>query len=444
MMPLTEDSPCSQHFPRSTRARKRVVGIAVGDIVLCQYDAYPIWPAVIQKADEGHLSGKYRAVLPTTDNQVVLAYHCYFPDDDSSAWIRADLIVKFHPAFLPFIQVSQCSTFHVPQSLALQHATRQYQDFTLINSTTATTICTAKHDPLSQENNGDRLTLVRMLGQWFLQSRNSLSLHASLQCVPQFTYESALKDRRKLPHVLRINLAPATLWPRNVLPPVRIPEGLHSTHMVESHESIMKNSGYAHTRQACAHIPRPPAISQQVSHTGLGPQRSGGGTITTAVEEMATSCIRRKRSKRQRTRSEGGAVTKKRRGSGETKYDVDEASNCTMMSESKFNSRQKEIYENSLFEQATTKFTVHRKNATKLIVRREICMNNSSGVASHTMGFMKSENENEEGDDDDDGDEECQSSKRSKGRVSWGAMRTLETCQFRPVGHAKQNVPNLT
>lgn len=183
-----------------------------GQLVLCQYDTYPVWPAHIHVCESPYYKGLYYAELPTTSGQPTMAYHCYFPDDDTTAWIRHDLVVPFHPTFLPLIRVSATDTaFHSAQTNALGLAEAHY-------SRILSSLPPDHPLRLTLPSQHDRLKTAHMLGQWLLHHIHARRRPRLAMC--ELDYSAMLRDGRRLPHCLRSNLAPARMWLRQLLPSV--------------------------------------------------------------------------------------------------------------------------------------------------------------------------------------------------------------------------------
>lgn len=389
--------------------------------MLCQYDAYPIWPAIICKDDDGSLKGKFRAVVSTSDGSSTTAYHCFFFDDDSSAWIRADLIVKFHPSLLPFVRVASTEVaYHTSQNLALSEAQQRYASNAMNEARSA------HSDPLSTDNDQDRIALVTMLGQWFLQG-NLLATKPRLELV-DFVYDAALADGRKLPHCLRTKLAPARMWPRIVLPAVRIAGQVEASPVAD-----VRRTGAT-------------GLSDKTAWRGSEAPRVARGRKTLPVFEcgapgratipetaMATGVTMNG------TVATGGGVGK-RKGSGT-------APRC------KKRPRMQEHSANSTrLHQTSAPHLPGTSAAGEHSVCTEISENGSPGSArqmdggssrvdgarelqSGTENLSDGVSETMEFDGGDNG---------QQGRVGWAAMSTVETCQFHPAGQAATSVVDLT
>lgn len=193
-----------------------------GDLVLCQYDAYPVWPAVIQVSDEPPFAGLYRRRIVCVNRCAVVAFHCYFPDDDSAAWIQSDLIVAFHASFPLLVRVwKHHPELHASQSQALCAASERHRR---LRSDSAQTqghkedVADEVRKPGYEQDASvaDKLCVSSMLGQWLLKSCDT-PYPEGLEVAP-FDYEEMLRDGRKLPHVLRERLGPSRDWPRQVVP----------------------------------------------------------------------------------------------------------------------------------------------------------------------------------------------------------------------------------
>lgn len=386
----------------------------VGDLVLCQYDAYPIWPAVIVKADDGNLKGKFRAVVPTATDGMTTAYHCYFSDDDSSAWIRADLIVKFHPNLIRFIRVAPSDfTFFAAQANALDEAKRRYAD----------TVTSQAHftqtDPISAASDQDRIAVVTMLGQWFLQTTAS----TPTPCAPRldlisFSYEAALVDGRKLPHVLRSKLAPARMWPRAPLAAIKIPGQGEPFPNVGARcggtDNVARRTVWpSETRR----IPRGrktlPVFEGNGYGRGAAPATAGATTATSNGTAVTAAG------------AEGGT-------SGDTKRK--KRPRCEMTLDNHEYARSSDTMDG----EASASTTISEKGVSRTRKREaeedevtERWKKRGYGVANYADGIS----ETMECDTRDGG---------HQGRVGWGAMRTVETCQFRPAGRTTLDIVDLT
>lgn len=412
----------SRQYIQPTR-RHTPANFYVGDLVLCQYDAYPVWPAVICKADDGSLTGKFRAVVPTSDGGTTTAYHCFFFDDDSSAWIRDDLIVKFHPSLVALVQVAPSeAAYYTAQMRALNQAQNRFS-----NSNT-TEGRSAQSDPLSASNDQDRLALALMLGQWFLHG-NSMPSKPRLQ-IAEFCYDAAMMDGRKLPHCLRTKLAPARMWPRNVLAAVKVAGQGEPSPIVDVRctETTAVGGNAARRKETCR-VPRGRKTLPVFEGCGAGrgsapetPMEAGARTTATGCTlngtgtiagggAVGTSAPTSRCKKRPRIQEHSTNSTRVQQGASLQALSGGELSTCTEVSENRSSScghpRKRsfsQVYD-----------ARERQNGKE---------NYSDGV-SETMEF----------DAVDSGQE---------GRVGWAAMRTVETCQFHPAEGTRADAVNLT
>lgn len=150
-----------------------------------------------------------------------------FPNDHSTAWVRADLIVKFHPDISSYVQVSAMSCEYASeQNIALDDAIKYYHD-KLMNQAPASVLppnpFPARNSP---QSDAYKRGVVRLLGQWMLLTFNEFE-SPSLIVSGRFKYLDMVADGRKLPPVLRDNLAPFRYWPKKTVVPVH-PDGIVS------------------------------------------------------------------------------------------------------------------------------------------------------------------------------------------------------------------------
>lgn len=200
-----------------------------GDVVLTQYDRYPIWPACIVKAKSGPYRGLSRAVLLTENGELAEAYHCQFPDDNCCAWIRTELLALYHPKLVSIVKVSLTeNAFGAAQHKAFQIADDLFKErklsITLLPYTKhlrSRTISGVKAESKNDQylelkpSLVDKRAVRQQLCQFFLMADFGKKLQEKR--IENFNYFKMLKDARCIPLLLREALGPAREWPRTGL-----------------------------------------------------------------------------------------------------------------------------------------------------------------------------------------------------------------------------------
>ncbi|CAN8077056.1 unnamed protein product [Agarophyton chilense] len=107
---------------------RRKLRFRPGDLVLCRYYNYPVWPAVVAATHQPASKGRYFTMRPTrSGDDAVMAYWVTFAGETVGGWIRCDCIVPYHPSYAAQIEVHSQISIYKERRQALKVAELEYK-----------------------------------------------------------------------------------------------------------------------------------------------------------------------------------------------------------------------------------------------------------------------------------------------------------------------------
>ncbi|PXF48609.1 hypothetical protein BWQ96_01461 [Gracilariopsis chorda] len=98
-----------------------------GDIVLCRYFNYPVWPATVSRTHQPALRGRYFTMRPTrSGDDAIMAYWVIFSGERVGGWVRTDCLVPYNPMYAHRAQLPSTDPIHHDQKRALSVAADEH------------------------------------------------------------------------------------------------------------------------------------------------------------------------------------------------------------------------------------------------------------------------------------------------------------------------------
>ncbi|KAI0565027.1 leucine-rich repeat extensin-like protein [Gracilaria domingensis] len=108
--------------------RRLTLRFRPGDLVLCRYFNYPVWPATIALSHQHASRGRYFTMRPTRNgDDAVMAYWVLFSGEEVGGWVRTDCLVPYHPRYAAKMQVPSDVEIFKERRVALGVAAREYR-----------------------------------------------------------------------------------------------------------------------------------------------------------------------------------------------------------------------------------------------------------------------------------------------------------------------------